>query len=82
MTTPTMAQTGSAASASNALKIYGSGDSEVRALDGVSVTFERGKFTAIMGPSGSGNGPPTFGGIATESMPVAWSTSGSAAIWS
>ncbi len=30
------------------------GDSEVRALDGVSVTFETGKFTAIMGPSGSG----------------------------
>ena len=35
-------------------KIYGKGDTEVRALDGVSVTFERQKFTAIMGPSGSG----------------------------
>ncbi|MFM1837759.1 MAG: hypothetical protein RLZZ327_633 [Actinomycetota bacterium] len=34
--------------------MYGSGDSEVRALDGVDVSFEKGKFTAIMGPSGSG----------------------------
>ncbi len=43
-----------AAGAIDAVKIYGLGDSEVRALDGVSVTFETGKFTAIMGPSGSG----------------------------
>ena len=35
-------------------KIYGIGDTEVRALDGVDVAFERGRFTAIMGPSGSG----------------------------
>ena len=35
-------------------KIYGSDDTEVRALDGVTVDFEQGKFTAIMGPSGSG----------------------------
>jgi putative ABC transport system ATP-binding protein len=43
-----------AAQARGATKIYGTGDSEVRALDGVDVAFERGKFTAIMGPSGSG----------------------------
>ena len=43
-----------AAGADNASKIYGGGDSEVRALDGVTVQFETGKFTAIMGPSGSG----------------------------
>ena len=43
-----------AAGAVDATKIYGSGDSEVRALDGVTVAFEVGKFTAIMGPSGSG----------------------------
>lgn len=30
------------------------GDSEVRALDGVSVEIDEGEFTAIMGPSGSG----------------------------
>lgn len=35
-------------------KIYGSGDNEVRALDGVTVGFEAAHFTAIMGPSGSG----------------------------
>ena len=43
-----------AARAESASKIYGSGESEVRALDNVSVSFERGKFSAIMGPSGSG----------------------------
>ena len=43
-----------AARAVHASKIYGSGDTEVRALDEVSVDFERGRFTAIMGPSVSG----------------------------
>ena len=43
-----------AASATDAYKIYGKGDSEVRALDGVTVQFQTGRFTAIMGPSGSG----------------------------
>ncbi len=49
--TPT---TVAAAGAIDAMKIYGGGDSEVRALDGVTVSFEAGRFTAIMGPSGSG----------------------------
>ncbi|MBB6171511.1 putative ABC transport system ATP-binding protein [Nocardiopsis mwathae] len=40
--------------ARNLTKVYGSGDSAVRALDDVSVEFTRGAFTAIMGPSGSG----------------------------
>jgi putative ABC transport system ATP-binding protein len=44
----------SAASVVEAIKVYGQGESEVRALDGVTVGFERSKFTAIMGPSGSG----------------------------
>ena len=35
-------------------RIYGKGGSTVRALDGVSIGFERGTFTAVMGPSGSG----------------------------
>lgn len=35
-------------------KVYEMGDSQVRALDGVSVDVERGDFLAIMGPSGSG----------------------------
>jgi putative ABC transport system ATP-binding protein len=38
----------------DAVKIYGKGDTAVRALDGVNVDFDRGHFTAIMGPSGSG----------------------------
>ncbi|MFI1728492.1 ABC transporter ATP-binding protein [Streptomyces acidicola] len=43
-----------AARVEHAVKVYGSGDTEVRALDGVSVGFPAGRFTAIMGPSGSG----------------------------
>lgn len=43
-----------ALAAQNLSKTFGSGDAAVRALDGISVSFERGKFTAIMGPSGSG----------------------------
>lgn len=42
------------ASATDLTKTYGSGEAVVRALDGVSVDFARGSFTAIMGPSGSG----------------------------
>jgi putative ABC transport system ATP-binding protein len=38
----------------DATKVYGAGETEVRALDGVTVDFDRGRFTAIMGPSGSG----------------------------
>jgi putative ABC transport system ATP-binding protein len=38
----------------HASKIYGSGETEVRALDNVDVAFDRSRFTAIMGPSGSG----------------------------
>jgi putative ABC transport system ATP-binding protein len=43
-----------AARAVDAVKVYGAGDAQVRALDGVDVEFARGDFTAIMGPSGSG----------------------------
>ena len=43
-----------AARASNATKIYGKGDTLVTALDSVDISFEAGKFSAIMGPSGSG----------------------------
>ncbi|MBQ6541636.1 MAG: ABC transporter ATP-binding protein [Lachnospiraceae bacterium] len=38
----------------NLSKIYGSGENEVRALDGVSFSVEKGQFLAIIGPSGSG----------------------------
>jgi putative ABC transport system ATP-binding protein len=45
---------GAAARAESLSKVYGSGSTRVRALDGVDVEFTRGQFTAIMGPSGSG----------------------------
>ena len=35
-------------------KVYGSGDTEVRALDGVDLTVEKGEFGAVVGTSGSG----------------------------
>ncbi len=38
----------------DATKVYGRGQVEVRALDGITVEFEAERFTAIMGPSGSG----------------------------
>ena len=38
----------------NAVKIFGSGSTEVRALDNVNIEFNSGVFTSIMGPSGSG----------------------------
>jgi putative ABC transport system ATP-binding protein len=43
-----------AARALHATKVYGSGDTEVRALDDVSIDFGEGVLTGIMGPSGSG----------------------------
>ncbi len=43
-----------AVAAVDLVKVYGSGETAVRALDGVTVGFARAQFTAIMGPSGSG----------------------------
>jgi putative ABC transport system ATP-binding protein len=43
-----------AARAVDAVKIYGTGETAVRALNGLNVEFEHEAFTAIMGPSGSG----------------------------
>jgi putative ABC transport system ATP-binding protein len=51
---PTPGAPAFAARAYDAYKIFGAGETEVRALDGVTVGFEAGRFTAIMGPSGSG----------------------------
>jgi putative ABC transport system ATP-binding protein len=46
--------TAAAAEATNLTKVYGQGETQVVALDKVSVEFGRGRYTAIMGPSGSG----------------------------
>jgi len=54
MTTLPATATTAAARAEHAVKVYGSGDTEVKAIDDISVDFETGRFTAIMGPSGSG----------------------------
>lgn len=51
---PPDARTAVAARAVGLSKVYGEGDAAVRALDDVSVDFERAHYTAIMGPSGSG----------------------------
>lgn len=60
--TPTAAAPGAAPAASavpaaravDLERVYGRGDTVVKALDGVTVSFPAGGFTAIMGPSGSG----------------------------
>ncbi|WP_425411410.1 ABC transporter ATP-binding protein [Longispora albida] len=49
-----MTSTAVAARADEVWKVYGSGEAQVIALGGVSVSLARGEFTAIMGPSGSG----------------------------
>jgi len=43
-----------AAKAEDVWRVYGEGEARVVALRGVSASFGRGEFTAIMGPSGSG----------------------------
>ena len=57
-TTPFAPRTGTAtavaARAYQLSKVYGQGETQVVALDQVSVDFRQGEFTAIMGPSGSG----------------------------
>src|SRR5689334_15999927 len=52
--TPEPARTSVAARIVDGVKVYGSGDTVVRALDGVDAEFSAGEFCAIMGPSGSG----------------------------
>jgi putative ABC transport system ATP-binding protein len=47
-------ESATAARAAGLVKVYGSGETRVTALDAVDVRFGRGRFTAIMGPSGSG----------------------------
>src|SRR5258705_10066572 len=53
-TGPRAGEAPAAAQAVDLKKVYGSGETEVTALAGVSADFPGGEFTAIMGPSGSG----------------------------
>jgi putative ABC transport system ATP-binding protein len=63
-----------AARAVEATKIYGKGDTEVRALDRVSVDFATARFTTIMGPSGSGKSTlmHTLAGLDTLTSGSVW----------
>ncbi|GAB2450448.1 ABC transporter ATP-binding protein [Xylanimonas ulmi] len=62
------------------MRTYGTGPTQVRALDGVSVDFAQGRLTAIMGPSGSGKSTlmhcmagldqPTSGAVVVDGVEV------------
>ena len=61
-------------------KIYGHGETAVHALDGVTISFMRGQYSAIMGPSGSGKSTlmhclagldrPTSGSVAIDGAEI------------
>jgi len=73
----------------NVTKVFGSGDTTVKAVNNLSFTIERGDFWSLMGPSGSGKStvlhliagltPPTSGTVLVEGRDVAKMSSKEAA---
>ncbi len=55
-------------------KIYGSGDVEIQALDGISFSIERGEFVVVVGPSGAGKTTVLniLGGMDTATSGCVW----------
>ena len=66
--------------AKDLIKIYGSGENSVHALDGVNLTVDKGEFVAIVGTSGSGKSTllhmlggldrPTSGEVIVDGVPI------------
>jgi putative ABC transport system ATP-binding protein len=77
----TISRTGDSVVLHDVRRVYGRGGNSVVALDGVSISFARGSFTAVMGPSGSGKSTflhcaagldrPTSGTVAIDDQPLA-----------
>lgn len=75
----------------NIKKVYGTGDSQVTALNGISLSVEKGEFVAIMGASGSGKSTllhilggvdkPTEGKVMVEGTDISKMNSTQAAIF-
>jgi putative ABC transport system ATP-binding protein len=73
--------TGAVVTAHDVVRVYGEGDTAVRALCGVSLDVERSKLTSVMGPSGSGKSTlmhimagldrPTEGDVKIDGTPIA-----------
>ncbi|MDX6423516.1 MAG: putative transport system ATP-binding protein [Gaiellaceae bacterium] len=75
-----MSQNGTVVHASDLTRVYGEGETAVRALQGVSLDIPKGDLTAIMGPSGSGKSTlmhilagldkPTAGEVSIAGTPI------------
>ncbi|MFC5265612.1 ABC transporter ATP-binding protein [Kribbella qitaiheensis] len=77
----TISRTGDSVVLHDVRRVYGRGNNAVVALDGISISFARGTFTAVMGPSGSGKSTflhcaagldrPTSGTVTIDDQPLA-----------